>query len=57
MAILTGYELAFLASLTRDWGRLYRQELARLLPDEDDISEPHQARRRTQEDFLCFEFQ
>jgi hypothetical protein len=57
MAIFTSRELAFLAALRRDWGRLYQQEFARLLQDEDDVSECHQARRKTQENFLCFDFQ
>jgi hypothetical protein len=57
MLIFTSRELVLLASLKRDWGRLYRQELARLLLDRNDICESHQARRKTPEDFLCFDFQ
>jgi hypothetical protein len=57
MPIFTSRELVLLANLKRDWGRLYRRELARLLLDEDDVSESHQARRKTLEDFLCLDFQ
>lgn len=33
MSIFTSRELAFLSSLRRDWLRLYRNELARLLQE------------------------
>lgn len=56
MSIFTSRELVLLANLKRDWGRLYRRELARLLLDEDDVSESHQAGSKTPEDFLCFDF-
>jgi hypothetical protein len=39
MSILTGRELEFLASLRTDWSRLYWNELARLLKEDDDASE------------------
>jgi hypothetical protein len=36
MSILTNRELEFLASLRTDWPRLYWNELARLLKEEDE---------------------
>jgi hypothetical protein len=36
MSILTNRELEFLASLRTDWRRLYWNELARLLKEDDD---------------------
>lgn len=36
MSILTNRELEFLASLKTDWRRLYWNELARLLKEDDD---------------------
>jgi hypothetical protein len=38
MSILTGRELEFLASLRTGWSRLYWNELARLLKEDDDAS-------------------
>jgi hypothetical protein len=50
MSILTGRELEFLASLRTSWSRLYWNELARLLKEDDDTSrvaaEPEQAAGR-----------
>jgi hypothetical protein len=36
MSILTGRELEFLAGLGTDWSRLYRNELAHLLRENDN---------------------
>jgi hypothetical protein len=36
MSILTGRELEFLASLRTNWRRLYWNELARLLKEDDN---------------------
>ena len=36
MSIFTGRELEFLASLTTSWRRLYWNELARLLKEDDN---------------------
>jgi len=37
MPIFTSHELEFLARLRRDWQRLYWNELARLLKDDDHL--------------------
>jgi hypothetical protein len=44
MSILTNRELEFLGSLTTSWSRLYRNELARLLREDDNPCDArHQA--------------
>ena len=43
MSIFTGRELEFLASLRTSWKRLYWNELARLLKEDDDPGERHEA--------------
>jgi hypothetical protein len=55
MSIFTSDELEFLTSLSRGWRRLYWNELARLLKEDDnlcDAGQPH----KLQEDFPCFGF-
>jgi hypothetical protein len=42
MSIFTSHELEFLASLRRDWRRLYWNELARLLKDDDHLCDARQ---------------
>jgi hypothetical protein len=49
MSILTGSELEFLNSLNANWSRLYHNELARLLKEDDN-------RRATPNPFYCPEF-
>jgi hypothetical protein len=44
MSIFTSRELEFLAGLRRSWRRLYRNELARLLEQDDT---PYDARQRS----------
>ena len=45
MSILTGRELEFLASLNTGWTKLYRNELARLLKENDTRCDArHEAR-------------
>ena len=45
MSILTGRELEYLASLNTGWTRLYRNELARLLKENDSRCDArHEAR-------------
>jgi hypothetical protein len=43
MSIFTGRELEFLASLRTSWRRLYWNELARLLKEDDNASDRHVA--------------
>ena len=43
MSIFTGRELEFLASLRTSWKRLYWNELARLLKEDDNACDRHEA--------------
>ena len=42
MSIFTGRELEFLASLRTSWRRLYWNELARLLKEDDNACDRHE---------------
>jgi hypothetical protein len=44
MSIFTGRELEFLASLKTSWRRLYWNELARLLKEDANACDRHEAR-------------
>jgi hypothetical protein len=57
MTIFTSRELAFLASPRREWRRLYRNEVARLLRNEDDFNESRQPTLQAAGDFQCADFQ